>query len=442
LEVTRYERALDAEGGLARDMAAASAAARSAVPTSTPQQAAIRDIAAGVAAPNLVGYVLWLLHSAQNRGLERLCFLSRDAQVFYEIAQRLAPRLESAIKLNYVYSSRRTWSLAASDPFGLEKADWLFNSFMRSNAGDVCARLGLDYAAFCGLLSATGVSLDPSDRADSPEQNTALRRFVAHRDVATAMQPRIETLRHLVRDYAVQEGFADRKAAIVDAGWTGRMVGALYSILNEANLPGPRTFLWGHEPRASGWTDPELVTAFMYNTAGAPGRQWRVPDVPFIVETFCMADHAIVSGYRRTPDGRVVADLEAANAPVAEWGLDLYRSTIYEFCSALALTHAGDDIRPVLSSVLYDFWITPTRTEAEAWGAYPYDSDPLGRSTLPLARAFTAEELRSLLDGNEPFDRGDRAWLQGSLALSEEPGRRVAAKLSSQYAYHGRPATD
>ncbi|WP_182884189.1 hypothetical protein [Microbispora sp. H10885] len=180
----------------------------------------------------------------------------------------------------------------------------------------------------------------------------------------------------------------------------------------------------------------------MYNTIAEPGVQWRVPDVPYIVETFCTADHAIVSGYRSTASGQIEAMLESINPPVSAWGFDVYRAAIYAFCSALSLTHAGDDIRPVLSSLLYDFWITPTEEEAAAWGAYPYDSDPLGRATLPLARAFTEQELEPLLGGSGTFDQGDRAWLQGSLALSGPAGRQAATVLFPHYSTLGSPATD
>ncbi|MGW4412120.1 hypothetical protein ACWEJ6_49540 [Nonomuraea sp. NPDC004702] len=442
MEVTRYEQVLADHGGLARDMATASAHARYAVPVSTPRERAIRDVAAGVAAPVLIGYVIWLLRTAHARDLDRLCFLSRDAQVFYEIAKRMAPELRGGLAMSYVYSSRRTWSLAASDPYGLDKADWLFNSFMRSNAADVCARLGLDIDRFTGALKEAGASLASDVRADTTEQNTALRRFVAMPEVAEAMQPRIEQMRRLVCDYAVQEGIASNSTGLVDAGWTGRMIGALHSILTDADLAVPYTFFWGHEPRATGWTDPELISAYMYNTVAEPGVKWRVPDVPYIVETFCMANHAIVSGYQREGSGPIEAVLESSNAPVSAWGLDVFRSTIYAFCSALSLTHAEDDVRATVSSVLHDFWITPTEEEAAAWGAYPYDSDPLGRATLPLARGFTDEELAPLIGDGGHFEQGDRAWLQGSLALSGPAGQQAAAILSSQYGSLGSPATD
>lgn len=463
---TRYETLLHAREGIPRAMAQASRTARTTTPVPDEHHAAIRDVATGVAAPILTGYVIWLLREAESRGLTRLCFLSRDAQVLYEIARVIAPRLGIRdVEMRYVYSSRRTWSLAASDPYQLDGADWLFNSFIRSNALDVCARTGLDPEIAAPLFEKAGVSLDPEVRADTPEQNAALRRFVALPEVAEAMAPRIGRMRELVRDYAVQEGMASRRTGLVDAGWTGRMVAALHAVLRADGLDRPHAYFWGHERRASGGSvEPEFLSSYMYNTDGPPGVQWRVPDNPYIVETFCMSDHSIVSGYARRADGTVVAELSQDNSAVTEWGFATYRAGIAAFVRALAETdevshkatshaevaedventeHSEDaagDVRPALSEVLRAFWLDPTESEARAWGAYPYDSDPLGRSTLPLARPFTPEELADA--GLPGFRRGDRAWLPGSLAISGSAGARAREVLAGRLEGLGSPAKD
>lgn len=446
--VSRYEQLLRATDGPATDlavaMAEAGAACRATVGVRDGREAAIRDVAAGVAAPALVGFVLWVLHEAGLAGLRRLCFLSRDAQVFHRIACRLAPRLGSPVELRYVYGSRRTWNLAAADPSALDRQDWLFNSFMRSNAADVCARLGLPVGDFEPLLATVGASADPRVRADRTEQAAALRRFVGLPQVAHAVAPRIRRMRELVRAYAVQERMTDVGTGLVDAGWTGRMIGALTTTTRD--LPQPAVFLWAHEPRASGWTDPARVKAYMYNTATGNGVDMRVPDTPYIVETFCMSDHGIVADYRPTPDGSVEAVTETSDNPaVTAWGFDVYRATIDRFCDALDLppdaAASAAGLRPAVARVLHAFWITPTNAEAGAWGTYPYDSDPLARATRPLAAPFDPHHLRAVLTG-APLDQQDRAWLQGSLALSDQPAAEVADLLAPRYATIGAPATD
>ena len=93
-------------------------------------------------------------------------FLSRDGQVLYLVAKSIAERTGEPLDLEYVYSSRITWSLAASNPQWLSKSDWLFSSFMKSNAADLCDRLGIQIENFRDQLARSGVSLDPGVRAD------------------------------------------------------------------------------------------------------------------------------------------------------------------------------------------------------------------------------------------------------------------------------------
>ena len=433
---TRYENMMEACSADPRDLparfASASSMARAAVTATSERETAIRDVAAGVAAPALTGFALWLLEESRRRGLRRLRFLSRDGQILYELTRRLVPAKE--LDLEYVYSSRLTWSLAATEPARLSEAPWLFNSFIKSNAADVCARLGLPLPQYRQLMLDCGVSLASDARADQPAQAEALRRFLAAPEVGQAAADRIGQMRRLVLDYAVQHEVADTGTGLVDIGWTGRMVGSLIQVCEAAGMSRPTALFWGHEPRpATGWTDPERVAAWMYNTATGQ-IQWRVPDVPFVMETFCMGDQGIVSGYRAKADGAVVPVLLAPRNDAAEaWGLGLYRSTLYAFTAALG---SGDlpsaDVRPLVHQVLDAFWCHPTRAEADAWGGYPYDSDPSGTAARPLARPFTATD----------HARGDRAWLEGSLALSTPSARDWYLRHAPRHELAGAPEVD
>lgn len=401
-------------GDLGLRFAAASRLARAAVTPSSEHERAIRDVAAGVAAPTLVSFALWIVGESHRRGLRRLRFLSRDGQILYELMRHLAPAPE--LDLEYVYSSRLTWSLAATQADRLDEATWLFNSFIKSNAADLCARLCLPLPQYHKVLLACGASLDPDARADQPAQAHALQRFVGMPQVIDAVEARIGEIRRLVLHYAAQHQLADPGTGLVDIGWTGRMVGSLIRVCEAAGMSRPTVLFWGHEPRdATGWTDPKRVAAFMYNTSTGHGLQWKVPDVPFVMETFCMGDHGTVSGYSAEA-GHVRPVLRSPRNDAAQaWGLKLYRSTLYAFCKALGATGGlhNDDARPLVHQLLNAFWCHPTRAEARAWGAYLYDSSPAGTCARPLARPFIAADLV----------RGDRAWLAGSLALSTATDR-------------------
>lgn len=427
-----FERSLNAA------LAAASQQARSLLRPVTSREAAICDVAAGVAGPTLVGFVMWLLREAERRGVKRLRFLSRDGQIMYHIANRIKDRMASAIDLEYVFSSRLTWSLAASDPHKLSESEWLFNSFMKSNAVDVCARLSLDFREFGPQLTASNVNLDDNVRADSPDQLRALQDFVDKPEVADRVVERVNLMQELVSAYAEQHQLVESDTALVDSGWTGRMVGSL--IKTTGDVSRPHILFWGHEPRASGWTDDRRVAAFMYNSARREGMQLRVPDAPFLIETFCMADHGIVAGYQRDDENRVQAILQSdENRDALDWGIELYRSAIFAFCDSFDVSHESD-MRLVISALMHEFWLRPTKSEASAWGTYVYDSDPAASAARVLARPFSIGELRLPIDWYRA--RGDRAWVAGSLALSD-PALRLAYRLTSEESRPtGEPAKD
>jgi hypothetical protein len=250
-----------------------------------------------------------------------------------------------------------------------------------------------------------------------------------------------ERTRRLLADYAREHALAGPGTGLVDVGWTGRMIGSLIHVCEEAGMSRPHALLWGHEPRpATGWTDPQRIAAYMYNTAVGQGLDLRVPDAPFVMETFCMADHGIVSRYERDATGHVQPVLlSATNEAAAEWGLGLYRATVLAFCTDLAdpgaaITRPDDDIRPAVHQVMDAFWCHPTATEASAWGGYPYDSDPAGTAVRPLGRPFAIGDGRAA--------REDRAWVAGSLAMSKPEARAAYLDGAPQAELTGAPATD
>ncbi|MFR9769349.1 hypothetical protein [Nocardia sp. SC052] len=436
-EPTRYEQIMLEHSRRSGDAAAvfcdASQAARSLVPVSSEHDRVIRDVAAGVAAPALIGAVVWMLREAERRGLARLRFLSRDGQIFYELTRRLTSVLGVEIDVEYVYSSRLTWSLAASDPARLDEEAWLFNSFMKSNAHDLCARLGLPLDYCTKPLAAAGVSLDPDARADRPRQAEAMRRFLRTPQITDVAGDRINQVRRMLVDYAAEHLLLDRRTGLVDAGWTGRMINSLLRACRTDVQQRPHALVWGYEPR--GAVDPaglDRVAAYMYNTATGDGLLWRVPDAPFLVETFCMGDHGIVVGYRETLEGHVRPVLQTSGNPAAEaWGLHTYRSTLYAFTEQLAEL-PSEELRPLIHQLMDSFWCHPSHGEAAAWGSYPYDSDPAATATRSLARP---------LDERAPV-RGDRAWITGALRLSPPAARERYLAGASACELLGIPATD
>ena len=69
---------------------------------------AVADVAAGVVAPVLISYVLWLASQARERGLSRLYFVSGDGEILLEVARPLLAVLAPEVECRYLYGSRQS----------------------------------------------------------------------------------------------------------------------------------------------------------------------------------------------------------------------------------------------------------------------------------------------------------------------------------------------
>lgn len=407
----------DAGTDLAAAFAQASKHVRETAAVSTEHERAIRDVAVGVSLPALATFVIWAWRKAHRGGFDQVSFLSRDGQVLLELAQRLQLSGDWPARTTYAYSSRRTWSLAASNVAALSQERWLFNSFMRSSAADLCERLGLDYQSYVPALLDVGARLDPDARESDDAQRAAFERFLRLREVQAAVAARVDTMNDLVLDYARQEGLDRPQTLLVDAGWTGRMVTAFAQVLARARRRVPSAAFWALQPNPPKPPADICIEAFMYDSGRRTGMEYWLADTSFVIETFCMADHGVVTGYTRDGGG-VRPTMRTHDNPTADdWGLPFYRRCLYEGCEVLAELQeslgadvGGDQVRSLVHTLLKAFWTDPTRAEARAWGRYVYDSDPTSSAARRLARA--------LPKGSRNINaRGDRAWWAGSLAL-------------------------
>ena len=109
----RFERRLESwaheTDGMTSLLAGASRLARTQIHGHTQDERAIRDVAAGVVAPFLVGNVVWILQQAIESHIEKIFFIARDGQILVDIARELAPKVGYTGELSYLYGSRKAW---------------------------------------------------------------------------------------------------------------------------------------------------------------------------------------------------------------------------------------------------------------------------------------------------------------------------------------------
>jgi FMN phosphatase YigB (HAD superfamily) len=422
--LNRYEKILESKAGategLSSVMAGASRLARLTVPASSPKEEALRDVAAGVMAPLLVGYVLWILQRAQQLGLKRLYFISRDGQILLEIAQRLVGKLNICCELRYLYGSRLSWNLPV-----ITSTDehWIWAPILEfptiENALD---RLGLNPEELSDKLAAVGFTEKDWSRQLSQNEVQVLRALLREEDVSEFIFDKAAQKRTVLIEYLNQEGLLDStEKGIVDLAGQGTLYKALSKLLNTAGVTPIVGFYFGITDSSTDKQN-DLREAYFFDKRFELMELWRGLGNP--LEMFCLADHGTVLSFQK--EGEKVHPIleEERNQNVIDWGLPILRNTVYCFVENLlldlSLVNPQADVREACSEELRAFWFNPSPNEAIAWGSLPWEEHLLSKGTY---RRYCAESYRwthlfkALSTRRFPRHHQD-SWMYGSIVLS------------------------
>jgi FMN phosphatase YigB (HAD superfamily) len=426
----RYELRLEiwspATEGLASVMAGASRMARLSVPAATPRLAALRDVAAGVGGPLIVSYLLWVLLDARRHGIGRLYFLSRDGWILLKVAERLAARLGIDVELRYLHGGRRAWYAAAVE--GVEPADffWAIDyGFADATVKSFMRRLGLDADDFAEELESLGHA---HPEWNTPCEEDALWAILGHPAVRDRLLAEAARQRAEVLAYSRQEGLLDdAQWAMVDVGWSGRVVGALHRILLSQGCKVPAAYfvsrLIDHVTQHV-QTEVPIRSWFSDHTRGV-GYLKLVREL--YVEFFCGAEHGAVIGYE-VGDGGVTPRFDGDGHPaLREWGLPVVHQTIIAFAEQLWLDEEAVGIhanmRAAVADALIEFVRRPTKQEAAAWGAYPFEYGRTGTRISTIAAPYQLRDIARALWLGKVVDGRKSQWDEASLALTSAPLR-------------------
>lgn len=186
--------------------------------------------------PLLLGYIQWVLETAQKDSIEHLFFLSRDGKIMKEAYDIIAQIYPNAPKSSYLLCSRRAVNLAraekASDFINLVNIDYAHNVRL----GHLLTyRFGLNYSEDIEeILQSEGFSWQYRLTADDRPK---LRKVIE--TLTPPLQEIAEEERKNYIEYLDQEGFKQgRKIAIVDIGYAGTMQESLSQLSKIENLSG------------------------------------------------------------------------------------------------------------------------------------------------------------------------------------------------------------
>lgn len=427
----RYELLLENSGhktgNLTSALAGASRLVRLRVDVANEHEEVLRDITAGVLAPALVGFLLWLMGRARANKIERLYFMSREGQVLLEVAKKLVPRLEVECELKYLYASRQTWCLAALSARQADQdMNWIWTPNATNCVASLFARIGGAAEDFLRELEGGGFAESTWREPMSPAEWGLLReKLQSDRKFVAYVGDRASRLRELTMAYVDQEGLLkDAAGALVDIGWNGSMQRALTTLLTGTGESGTLGLYFGLLKKIAP-TAGETREAYFFNEWDRTGMINFMPrnGMFFIMEGMCAADHGTVIDYDRR-DGRVEPVLrEPGNPQLESWGLGIIRRSIELFAEEMVLdpklVDLRADVRPACAEALHTLWTQPTRAEAKALSMLPWEQG-LGRNgdyaSMRIAPPYVYSDLWRR---NKQYYR--RPWPEGSRRVTAQP---------------------
>lgn len=432
--LNRYEKLLDKRpgetAGLGARLAGASRLARlRARERGVP--AAVADVAAGVVAPVLIGYVLWLAAQARERGLSRLYFVSRDGEALLEVARPLLAVLAPEVECRYLYGSRQSWMLAGSGMSEDVLAAWLAPK-PESTARTALARAGLDVEEIWRETRLSWADPATADRPLSVSAAQGLSQDLLQEPLRSRILRQAQDSAELALAYVRQEGFTDGIASgLVDLGWRGHSARAFDQLVRQVGgRPVHHMFVGLFEAARVVRSAPDApsmsVWLFDQDAGRVPdARSFTRPNV--VLEMFCAGSEGRVLRYGRDGDVVVPVLTEPRNTLVLDWGLAQVREVVADVVAGcadvLTESHLHVDLVEPAWDVLHAFWMQPTRAEAEAWGSFPWEEEtypPVYPLAQQLGHAGAARRI-ALRGRGIPVN----SWRAGTARLQKQPWRSI-----------------
>jgi hypothetical protein len=390
----------------------------------------IAAVAAGVTAPLLGNYVTWVLRWAQDQGLDELYFIARDGEIMLRVARALAPRIAPDIDCRYLHGSRQAWRTASIASAGTPPR-WLAGSAESAIPQHLFDEVGLSAAQ---VFELTGLALAAPDRASHPVTGDGLAELeslMSDPRLQDAILDYSRRQRDAALRYFEEQGFGARPYGIVDTGWVGRSAKHLCSFLAGSSCQPPQRFFYvGLNRGADGAAGPArpLQQAWLFDEDRGQGQPPSYSGFATMLETFCAGTAGRTVRYRDDDEaGPVLHPIR--NEAMLRWGVrdlqDTVADTVGNFVTSGVDPSARYDLTDAIRNLLSDFWLRPSRAEAECWGQAPFEDEQLGLFDAPLAppvdRSFVIAQARTGRLSLRPH----YTWAAGTAQRSTAPWRQV-----------------
>lgn len=432
---TRYEKNLAASGSvLASQVAGISRVVRLNNPPLELHQKAIWDTSANIAAPAFYFFNLWVLQQAENMGIKRLYFISRDGQIHFKIANIICKKLGIDIECRYLYGSTHSWSFPLLAPGEIKQR---IEEIIQSNLytyEQLFLLCNLDQDTQKKITTDCDVDVQILNQTIVPTENSTLNRFVKSDDFLQLVQDQVGVQFQNTWQYLKQEGLTDDiQYGFVPFLWSGRSIQRLYQIMKKYDSKFKREihgfyfayldkieFEDGHFHLYLGDHEPEFHTINSINID--------------MLEVFASADHPTVMSFAKERSGYVpVLNMDKQNENL-EWGLERQHQSILKFAELSSDLIKGEvpSYSEICLSFLKNFKLLlelPDRVEAEIYGKFRFSSISHDTHLKELAPPQTKGKIVQLLFGRNVYQFRDVNWIQGAIMISTKGWGRFLVRL-------------
>jgi FMN phosphatase YigB (HAD superfamily) len=401
---------------------------------------ALASVVAGVAAPAMIGFTTWVAQRADQLGLDRLVFLSRNGRLSYEVYRRLPSAITSDRPGAYVHLSRDAVRLASA----ADDVDaWIDcghdtpSSFLRQHTellpvSDFLAKLRLPPEAVGPAFEERGFALDQPVPASASADDW--RECFDDARFRTALAEQARADRSLLVDYLSQNGLtASERIGVVDIGWRGQQAAMMTAVAESVSDIKLHHLHFGQNA-AERLLRPTRIERYLFDHRDSP----VVDNAVGLFETMTATSEPGMVGLRRG-DGGVEPWFRTAPDPVRESAhvAPLHRivaDVTERTAQRLETHHLDDDLRDRIIAAARAFWLEPTEGEARYWTALPFERDASGRAVATLGAPIRAADLGAIVTG-----RGwdGRQWMNGSMAVSHPMTRRATSAARKLKEFRG-----
>jgi hypothetical protein len=236
--------------------------------------------------------------------------------------------------------------------------------------------------------------------------------------------------RELVYEYVKQEGLTlDDKWALVDIGWGGTSQNFLGKIfeLNNITFP-PKGFYFANKAKVIEKSDGDKEGYILDRIKNTGYKKIMVFGVSMLLESFCIADHNTVIGYKKEGKKIVPVFDEYHNMHLDQKHLKTAHETVSVFTNFLFLDkrylNPQTNLKPVVAKLIETFGWAPTESEAKSWGSFLYDENTLETRFIPLAQPYQLKHFWYIFKNGE-IKQNSITWAAGALALSSKPMQKL-----------------